>query len=57
MNAAPASATPARPQQRVRWHNSLFFRVVLLCGVLLLCLLGTIVVLSRYYFVEAIAEK
>lgn len=45
---------PFRPP--VRWHNSLYFRVVLLCGVLLVCLLGSVVTISRYYFEEAVSE-
>jgi len=41
---------------RVRWHNTLFFRVILLCGVLLLCLLASVYALTAYYFNEAAEE-
>ena len=34
------------------WYSSLFFRVILLCGVLLLCLLGSMAVITRHYFVQ-----
>lgn len=44
----------ANPVPRLRWHNSLYFRVVLLCGVLLLCLLGSVMVITRYYFGEVV---
>lgn len=47
-------ALPVRPP--VRWHNSLYFRVVLLCGILLVCLLGSVVTISRFYFEEAVSE-
>ena len=40
----------------MRWRDSLFVRVVVLCGVLIACLLGSVAVLSRYYVNEAIQE-
>ncbi len=40
----------------VRWRDSLFVRVVLLCGVLVLCLLGYVIVISSHYFNEAVWE-
>jgi len=40
----------------VRWRNSLYIRVVLLCAVLLLCLLGSVVTITRFYFEEAVTE-
>jgi signal transduction histidine kinase len=46
--------TDAFPQ--TRWYNSLIFRVVLLCVVLLLCLLGSVYVITRYYFGEVVKE-
>lgn len=52
-NSASAIRTPSR--QIIR-RKTLFFRVVLLCGVLLLCLLGMVLVLLRYYFGEAAME-
>jgi signal transduction histidine kinase len=45
---------PALPA--IRWYNSLYFRVMVLCGVLLLCLLGSVVVITRVYFEEAVDE-
>lgn len=40
----------------VRWRDSLFVRVVALCGVLVLCLLGYVIVISSHYFSEAVME-
>jgi len=55
---SPEGNSPARnaATQRVRWRDSLFVRVMVLCGVLLLCLLGSVAVITRYYFLEVIAE-
>ncbi|MBI1319972.1 MAG: HAMP domain-containing protein [Candidatus Hydrogenedens sp.] len=44
------------PPRRVRWHQSLLFRVLLLCAVLLLCLLAAVGMISRYFFQEAARE-
>jgi signal transduction histidine kinase len=41
---------------QVRWYNSLIFRVVLLCAVLVLCLLGSVYVITGYYSQEMIQE-
>jgi len=40
----------------VRWHNSLVFRIVVLCAVLVLCLFGAVYVITRYYVHELINE-
>jgi len=40
----------------LRWYDSVFFRVILLSAVLLLCLLGSIVFLTAHYFDEAFRE-
>jgi signal transduction histidine kinase len=40
----------------MRWHQSLYFRIMLLCGILLLCLLGSVVVITRYYFGEVVQQ-
>jgi len=40
----------------IRWYNSLIFRVVVLCAVLLLCLLGSVYIITRFYFGEVIQE-
>lgn len=44
------------PGPRIRWHNSLYFRVGILCAVLILCLFGSVITISRFYFEEAVAE-
>lgn len=41
---------------RVRWHNSLIFRVILLCVVLVACMLGSVYVITRHYFGEVMTE-
>jgi len=41
---------------RVRWHNSLIFRVILLCAVLVLCLLGSVYIIAFHYFGEMAKE-
>ena len=38
---------------RVPWHKSLFFRVVVLCAVLLSCLFGSVIVITHHFFQEA----
>ena len=49
--------SPLQPKQerltRVSWYKSLFFRVVLLCAVLLLCLFGSVIVITHHFFQEA----
>src|SRR6056297_2803006 len=40
----------------VRWRDSLFVRVVVLCGILVLCLLGYVIVISSHYFGEAVSR-
>jgi len=52
-NAAPREPTPL---QRVRWRHSLFFQVVVLCVILVLCLLGSVVALTQYYISESVRE-
>lgn len=44
------------PVRRVRWRHSLVARVVVLSTVLLLCLLGSVYVITRHYYGEAIRE-
>ena len=41
---------------RIRWHNSLIFRVILLCAVLVVCLLGSVYVIAFHYFGEMAKE-
>ncbi len=40
----------------LRWYQTISFRVTVLCGVLLVCLLASVLVLTRYYINEAAAE-
>jgi len=40
----------------VRWYNSLVVRVIGLCAVLVLCLLGSVYILTAHYFVEVVRE-
>ena len=48
---------PPRKRSRLRsWANSLVGRILLLCVVLLLCLLGSLYVLTRFYFSQVILE-
>lgn len=47
---------PAKPSRWRAWANSLVTRILFLCGVLLLCLLGSLYVLTRFYFSQVIAE-
>jgi signal transduction histidine kinase len=39
--------------KRIPWHNSLFFRVIVLCAVLLLCLFGSVIVITHHFFQQA----
>ena len=41
---------------KVRWYNSLMVRVIALCAVLVLCLLGSVYILTAHLFVEMIRE-
>lgn len=52
----PGHTAVSTPPPHIRWRQTLFFRVVLLCAVLVLCLLGMVIVLMRYYFNEAVLE-
>ncbi|MCX5759397.1 MAG: ATP-binding protein [Candidatus Hydrogenedentes bacterium] len=40
--------------QSVRWYNSLIFRVIVLCVVLVVCMFGSVSVLTRYYFRQVV---
>lgn len=46
----------ARAATAIRWYNSLIVRVVALCVILLLCLFGSIYVLTRHYFHQVVTE-
>ncbi|MCC6486079.1 MAG: HAMP domain-containing protein [Candidatus Hydrogenedentes bacterium] len=41
---------------KVRWYNSLVVRVIALCAVLVLCLLGSVYILTAHFFVEVRRE-
>ncbi len=56
MTRKPDTRPAARSRPPVRWHNSLYFRVAVLCGVLLLCLFGSVALITRIYFEEAVKE-
>jgi len=43
-------------QAPVFWRRSLLFRVMMLCGVLLLCLFAAVVFITRYFLQEAAEE-
>lgn len=40
----------------IPWRNSLFFRVIVLCAVLLLCLFGSVAVITRHFFQESVSQ-
>lgn len=44
------------PQQALPWRNTLFLRVVLLCGVLLFCLFAAVITITRHFFQEAVQQ-
>ncbi|MBI4555960.1 MAG: HAMP domain-containing protein [Candidatus Hydrogenedentes bacterium] len=48
--------TPADSFVAVRWYQSLIFRAILLCAVLLLCLMGSVYVITRFYYQEIVQE-
>ncbi len=50
------SGGPDGFMQGVRWYNSLIFRVIVLCVVLVACMLGSVYVISRHYFGEVVTE-
>ena len=41
------------PHPRTPWHSALFFRVMFLSIILILCLLGAVAIITRYYANEA----
>ncbi len=49
---APASTRPTR----VPWRSSIYLRVIVLCVVLLCCLLGSVTIIARHFYLEAIDE-
>lgn len=48
MNAATAQPPPST----VRWHNSLIARIVALCVILVMCLLGSVYVLTGHFLYQ-----
>lgn len=46
---------PSRPVP-IRWRQSLIFRTIALCTVLLLCLLGLVYVLTSHFYTQTIVE-
>ena len=49
-------ANAAHTFTKVRWYNSLVVRVIALCVVLVLCLLGSVYILTAHFFVEVRRE-
>ncbi len=57
MNPPPEDARATRFNfTRVRWRDSLFVRVLVLCAILLLCLFGSVLVITQFYLEEAAQE-
>lgn len=53
----PTNETHSRPERtRIRWHNSLIVRVAVLCAVLVLCLLGSVYIMTGHYYHEVVRE-
>lgn len=59
-NGQPETFDPYAPAQpetvRIPWRKSLFFRVIVLCAVLLSCLFGSVVVITRHFFQETVRQ-
>ncbi len=45
-----------RIEHVVRWHNSLIVRVIALCAILVLCLLGSVYIMTGHYYQEVVSE-
>ncbi len=54
MTGATTEKKPPRPA--VRWRDSLLARVALLCVVLVLCLLGSVISITLFYFHEVVQD-
>lgn len=48
--------TPATSSSNIRWYDSLTVRVIFLCVFLVLCLLGSVYVITGRYFREVVQE-
>ena len=46
-----SSQAADREYTPVHWHQSLIYRVIILCVILLVCLVGSVAILTRHYFV------
>ena len=46
----------SKEHQPVRWRQSVIFRVILLCAVLLMCLLGSVYVITYHYYRQVMHE-
>jgi len=40
----------------IPWYKSLFFRVIVLCAVLLLCLFGSVVIITHHFFRQTVQQ-
>jgi signal transduction histidine kinase len=43
-------------RRTVPWRSSIYLRVILLCVVLLCCLLGSVTIITRHFYLEAIQD-
>jgi signal transduction histidine kinase len=46
------NAVASQPPTTVRWHNSLIARIVALCAILVMCLLGSVYVLTGHFIYQ-----
>ena len=56
MSDAAENGVRRRAPFQTPWYRTLFFRVVVLCGVLLLCLFGAVAGITRHFFNEAVQQ-
>ncbi len=52
----PGMSTESATYPRIRWRHSLIVRVIILCALLVMCLLGAVYVVTRYYFAQVVEE-
>ena len=56
LKESPPRAVSVIRRATVPWRSSIYLRVILLCVVLLCCLLGSVTVITRHFYLEAIQE-
>jgi len=47
---------PPSTYPKVRWRQSLIVRVIILCALLVICLLGAVYIATRFYFAQIVEE-